>query len=168
MLTFGTQYSNILLDVDQTAVTISENTTAERILAVVDIPAGLMGANGKVVVSCLTSHTSSANNKNYRVYLGDRTGPVGGALAAGTSTAFTVFTATASTSGCGFVCHIGNRSDAAVNVGGVVSGRAVPAVNAVVTGTIDTSAAQKLVVTVQKATGTESVTLESIDVGVLK
>jgi len=151
-----------------TTVSITENTTAERIVAIVEIAAGMMGANGKLAGTAYFTHTSSTNSKTYKVYLGNGTGPIGGALTANTSTAFANFAATASTVGCAFDFFIGNVADQAVNKGGVCAVRAVPNNVSIQSGTINTAAAQRIIITATKATGTETVTLESLDVRLIK
>jgi hypothetical protein len=169
MLSFGTQLSIIPLACSNTAVTISENTTAEKILAIVDVPAGLIGANGKIIGTVAITHTSSANAKTYKVYLGNGSGAVGGSLTANTSTSFVSFAATASTTSCAFDFWIGNRASEAVNAGCLTAVRAAPNSASTVTGTINTAAAgQRIIITATKATGTESVSLESFDIMVKK
>jgi hypothetical protein len=105
--------------------------------------------------------SSTANTKTYKVYMGDGTGSVGGAFTAGTSTAFVSTTGTVSIAGCGIRFVIGNRT-AATNVGGSIAVRGVGANSAAVTGTINTALEQKIIVTVQKGVGTDTITLESI------
>jgi hypothetical protein len=169
MLTIGTPLGGAFtLSESSTAVTISENTTDERILAVIALPAGLLGLSGMMKGDVFISHTNSTNTKTYRVYLGNGNGSVGGALTVGTSTAFVVFNAQASTSSSGFSFWIGNRASQAVNAGGIYAGRAITANLSVATGTIDTSLAQKIIITGTKATGTETVTLENYNIRVMK
>lgn len=169
MLTIGTPLGSAFsLSESSTAVTISENTTNERILAIIPLPAGLLGLTGMLKGDVFITHTSAATNKTYKVYLGNGTGSVGGALTVGTSTAFVSFIAQQSTSSCGFSWWIGNRASQAVNAGGVYSGRAITANQAVVTGTINTALAQNIIITSTKATGTESVTLENYNIQVMK
>ena len=128
--------------------------TNENILATVTIPAGAMGLNGILRVYHAWTVTSSGNNKILRV----RFGGIGG-------TGFATNTLTTSVSAVG-ITHIANRGVANSQVGpsnassifqGVTSGTG----NALTTSSIDTSAATTLVLTGQKASAGETLTLES-------
>ena len=169
MLTFRSPFiSSSAVYNSNTDFTISDNTTAERIIAIVPIPAGIIGANGTIAGHVYFSHTSNGNAKTYKIYLGNGTGVLGGALTANTSTAFITAGASTTTTSIGFDFFIGNRASQAVNVGGILGTRSTGANIAVVTGTIDTSTAQNLIVTATKAVGTDSVTLETLNLRLFK
>lgn len=59
---------------DLTAAVSVTGTTAETTLATIPIPAGLIGAKGKVILYPLFSATNNANNKTVRVKLGGSSG----------------------------------------------------------------------------------------------
>lgn len=127
--------------------------TNENVLATITIPAGAMGLNGILRVYHSWTVTSSVNNKTLKVRLG---GIGGTAFAAGT------FTTSAAAIG---LTVISNRGAANSQVGppaatstfaGTVSGTG----NALTTASIDTSAATTLVLTGQKASSGETLTLE--------
>jgi hypothetical protein len=125
--------------------------TNENILATINVPAGAMGLNGILCVEWIMSHTNSANNKTLRVRLGGISG--------------TVFATFVNTTSGG---HRDNRQIAnrgAANSQACWSNGNTPfpgaVTNALTTGAIDTSVAQTLVITGQKATAGETLTLES-------
>ena len=123
--------------------------TNENTLATVTIPAGAMGLNGILRVTSLWSYTNSVNNKTLRIRLGG----IGG-------TSYLAVTATTS-SLFADVREIANRGAANSQVtksSGVQFGTSS---GAVVTGAIDTTAATTLVLTGQKASAGETLTLES-------
>lgn len=123
--------------------------TNENILATITIPAGAMGLNGQLRVTTLWTVTNSVNNKVIRVRLGG----IGG-------TAYLGNTLTTSASAAD-TRVISNRGAANSQVGwqsGLGTGGSSSAVQ---TSAIDTSAATTLVITGQKATAGETLTLES-------
>jgi hypothetical protein len=123
-----------------------------------------MGATGSLYGHVLTSQTSSASTKNIRVYLGNATGAVGGAITLNTSTAFVSAGISSNIASSGFSFMIGNRT-AATNVGGVFGARGTGQGLSVVTGTINTALAQNLIITIEKATaGTDTISLESLKI----
>lgn len=63
-------------------------TTAETILAVVKVPAGAMGKNGRVRTSSLWSMTNNANNKIFRTRFGSAANLAGVAMGAMTLSNF--------------------------------------------------------------------------------
>lgn len=124
--------------------------TNENILATINIPAGAMGLNGILRFETIWSHTNGANNKTGRVRLGG----IGG-------TVFYNFTNT-TTGGNRDNRQIANRGAANSQVcwgsGNSPWGNAS---SPTTTGTIDTSAATTLVITGQKASAGDTLTLES-------
>jgi hypothetical protein len=123
--------------------------TNEDILAQFVIPAGSMGINGVVMVHTLWSFTNSINAKTARVRLGGITGMIAQAVAC------------ASQLSGQFVTWIANRSAFASQITGAAALTADGLSTAAnVTGTIDMSVQQTVVITAQKATGGETMTLE--------
>lgn len=124
--------------------------TNENILATVTIPAGAMGANGRLRITTQWTVTNSGNNKTLRARLGG----IGG-TAYLSSTQTTVATVRDQR-------EIGNRNSQASQVGALISGGGFGTTsNAAVTSTVDTSAETTVVITGQKATAGEALTLES-------
>ena len=124
--------------------------TAETVLGTVAIPAGAIGPNGMIRVTTLWSVTNSANNKVLRARLGG----IGG----------TQFFSTTQTTVATYndpVRLIQNRNSQSSQIGRGASTTGAGSTAAVVTGTIDTSAAQDLVFTGTLANSGETVTLES-------
>lgn len=145
-----------ILGASGTAVSAGANTT-ENTLATVIIPAGAMGTNGILRVTTLWSYTNSANNKTKRVRLGG----IGG-------TAFLelINTTQASTMN---IKMIANRDVANSQVTfNNQSGGAGNTTGGVTTGSIDTTASQTLVITGQKASSGETLTLESYIVELIR
>ena len=133
----------------------STAVTTEEVLATISIPAGLLGANGRLRFKTDGSLTSSANNKTLRVRLGGLAGTV--------ISAFTYTT----TSGWQMEGHVQNRNSASSQWANSWGQRATDTVMAVfpsATAAINTSAAVDLVITSQKATAGETFTLESYSV----
>jgi hypothetical protein len=126
--------------------------TSENILATIAIPAGLLGISGRVEIMMGFSVTNNANAKTIRARLGG----IGGTILATASPA--------SVGGAGFLWTIANRGAANSQYGGPGNygiGAGGPA-----TAAIDTTAAQDLVITIQKATGADAVTLDQYEVKV--
>ena len=131
------------------AVTAPSNDTNENILATVTIPAGAIGANGWVRIQSLWTRTNNANTITLRA----RIGGIGGTLVLNYGTA--------SVAGHHDIRTIWNRN--AQNSQLIHSGLGTGGwgnSGAVATGAIDTSAETTLVLTAQKATGTDTAALE--------
>lgn len=130
------------------------NTTSEEALATVTLPAP--GPNGGYEIRTVWTMTNGANAKTPRVRLGGISG-----------TAFLNAAKTTIASNSD-IHRIRNRGATNSQVG---SGSASVAVgdsgSAIVTGALDWSAALDLVITGQKAVGTETLTLESYEVWLL-
>jgi hypothetical protein len=137
----------------------STNVTSEEVLATIAVPAGAIGANGFLAVETTWSLTNNANAKTPRVRFG----------ASGAGTGGTAFWAPAYASGLNGHgrCKIQNRnatnSQVAHNAPGAVTSYGLGSV-AIVTAAIDTTAATEICITSQKATGTDTMTLESYTV----
>lgn len=150
----GVPRSAILLAASAVAVSHTGDTN-ETALATIAIPAGAMGLSGGLHIYTTWSMTNSGNNKNPRVRLGGIAG-----------TAFLGATFTTSATLHDFR-RIRNRGAANSQVGGTGATTGVPigaTSVAVITGTIDTSQAQDLVLSGQLALGTETLTLENYEV----
>lgn len=124
--------------------------TSENILATINIPAKAMGINGALRVTTLWTMTNSVNNKTTSIRLGGISG--------------TAFLALVNTTAASLmnIKVIQNRGAANSQVSfNSASGGNNTTTGAVTTGSIDTSAAQTLVITGQKASSGETLTLES-------
>lgn len=139
---------------DQSAVAlVAPANTAENILVTTVIPGGIMGINGMLEVVTLWSMTNGINVKTYRVRLNGIAG--------------TIYQTIVGTSLAQFITKVKilNRGSLASQVG------ADPALNgygssaaALVTSTINMAVDVPLVITAQKATGGDTVTLEAYSV----
>lgn len=123
--------------------------TSENILATVNIPGGAMGLNGKLRVYTSFTVTSSGNNKILRVRLGG----IGGTVHYGVTVTTTV--------NINDMRIISNRGAANSQVSpGANSASFGQSNTGIVTAAIDTSAATTLVITGQKASAGETLTLD--------
>lgn len=122
--------------------------TNENTLATIAIPAGIMGVNGILRVTTLWTVTNSVNNKILRTKLG--------------STDYGAVTVTTSV-GYREQRQIHNRNSASAQVAFVQANGATfgGAAGSNVTGTENTANALNLLLTGQKASGGETLTLES-------
>lgn len=130
-------------------------STSETTLATVSIPAGAMGANGRLSIEALWGATNNANNKTSRIRFS------GGA---GTEF-FTLTTASYATFSIEKIIH---NLTASSQIGGI-SGNGTAGGYGVVTGatvssSVDTSAATTLLFTGQLATGTDTINLHAFKV----
>jgi len=124
------------------------NTTAETTYATITVPANAMGANGSLLIWELWSYTNSANSKTMRVRFSGGSGTIFASAAASASVLMNV------------LAKIQNRGATNSQVGtpatiGTAAGTAA------VTSSVDTTASATVVLTGQKATGTETLELES-------
>lgn len=127
--------------------------TNENTLATVSIPAGAMGANGTLRVTTKWTATNNANSKTVRYKLGGTQFGAGFVNSAATLV---------------HMVMIDNRNAANSQIGHNNNSTAFgTSSTAFTTGTVDTSAAQDLIITAQKATGTDTMTLESYTVEVI-
>jgi hypothetical protein len=126
-------------------------STAETALASVSIPAGAMGANGFIRVTSQWSNNNNGNNKTGRIRFGGLSG-----------TLYFIFTNSTQITYLDVPRTISN-----VNAENAQKGRGTQATgaggsgNAIVTSTLDTSAAVELVFTGQLANAADSLVLES-------
>ena len=132
----------------QSAVAASHTgNTNETTVATINIPAGSAGANGRIEVKAEFTFPSSANIKTLRIKLGATT------LWSGTPTTATHFDVSLS---------IANRNSASSQRWRALhssSGNTVGDTSG--TASVDTSASVDITITVQLASGAETVTLES-------
>ena len=133
---------------------INSSITTETAMATVTIPAGLMTANGSLVVTSLWSIPNNANAKILRLRLGGTGGTayMNLSLAGGNLT----FSAQHVIRNRGAMNSQVGGSTTAVSYGTQTS--------AVVTGAIDMTASQTLLLTGQTATGGDTITLEGYTV----
>ena len=123
--------------------------TAELALATVNIPAGAMGLNGRLRIETSWTFTNSSNNKTLKI----RFGGIGGTA---------LFSTVRTTSDNHFeIRSIANRNSASSQVSQGAGSNFGGFTGGLSTATIDTSAATTLVITGQKATAGETLTLES-------
>lgn len=143
------------------AATGMSNTgnTVETTVATVTIPAGAMGANGILRITSLWSFSpNNGNTKTPRVRLNGLAGTI------------YLGTATASVVSAHFPTIIRNRNATNSQIGYVANTPTQFGTNnaALVTSAIDTTASVDIVFTGQLATGTDTITLESYLVEILK
>lgn len=150
------EQTHTILAASAVAASMGANTS-EGALATIAIPAGAMGLNGILRVTTLWAYTNSGNNKIMRIRLGGISG-----------TAFLELTITTQASTTN-IKMIANRGSASSQVTfNSQSGGTGNTTGAVTTGTVDTSVAQDLVITGQKASAGETLTLESYIVELIR
>ena len=132
-------------------------TTSETAMATVAIPAGAMGANGIIKVTSLWTYPSSANTKTLRIRLGGLAGTAYHGYVAST----TLFHHT--------MDIIRNRNSQSSQVSGPLNNAAsfTAGSASVATGSVDTSAAQDLVLSGQLSSAAETLVLEGYTVEVI-
>jgi len=136
-----------VLGVSGAAVSCAADT-AENTLATVTIPAGVMGTNGVLRVTTLWSYTNSANNKTLRINFG------------GTAYLSNVATTTVAVQALVMIRNRGvtnsqvGFTNATFSAIGTTTGT-------LTTSSVDTTSAQSLTITGQKASAGETLTLES-------
>jgi hypothetical protein len=142
----------------QSAVAVPlTGSTAETVMATVTIPAGVMGANDSIRIRALWSYPNSADDKIVRVRLNGISG-----------TAYHGQTLTTSASYL-TVVQIYNRGVTNSQVGqSLTNSGSGSSTNAVVTSSIDMTAAVSLVLTGQLETAAETLTLEAYTVELVK
>lgn len=136
--------------------TVDAGGTGEIALAQVKIPGGILGSNGVLRVTTIWSYTNNGNNKTFRIRLGGMGG-----------TTFLSITNT-TTASMHDVREIFLRNATGSQVSPAGAGAVAGANgNAVSNGSIDTTSDQILVITGQKGTGTDTITLEAWMVEIL-
>jgi len=137
-----------------TAAVASTNTTAEQTLATFTLPAGILGTNGNFRVYVAGTFTSSGNNKTLRIRLGGVSGTIIGTVVYTTNVVSGYFydsvTKNVNSAFAQFSTGIGTRTaDLVATTSGFVA------------SSVDTSSAVDIVITCEKATGTETFTVQS-------
>lgn len=124
--------------------------TTEDILATITVPANSMGANGMLRITTLWSFTNSANLKTMRVRFGG---------ASGTQYVLLSFN-TALTASYSQIL-IGNRNATDSQVGPMAGSTSFSTnANSPITSSVDTTAETSIVLSGQKASSGETITLE--------
>jgi len=148
----------LILGVSGTIASAGANTT-ENILATVTIPGGLMGPNGQLWVYTLWNYTNSANSKTMRVRLNG----------AGSTQAFAITqTATTQMADLRIIQNAGAQNSQIFFDRGSVPHPGATSVGVNTTAAIDTSVTTSLVITGQKATAGETLSLVSWSVQLIR
>jgi hypothetical protein len=147
--TWGVVGGSVVLGAYGADLTVTAASTSEVDLVTLDIPAGLMGLNGQLVVTHFWEATNNANVKTMRVKLGG-TAFFANAVGVNSNAIFLppqtiIWNRNSQSSQMAFAAANGNTT--------VATGTAKT------TGTVDTSAATTLVISGQKATGSDTLTL---------
>jgi hypothetical protein len=148
----------LVLGVSGTAASAGANTT-ENILATVTLPGGTMGPNGQLWVYTLWNYTNSANNKTLRVRLGGAGGTQALAITHTTSTQFADLRV---------IQNAGVQNSQIFFDRGSTPHPGATSTGVNTTAAIDTSATTTLVITGQKATAGETLTLVSWSVQLIR
>lgn len=127
--------------------------TNENTLATITIPGGAMGANGIVRITTVSSHTNSGNTKILRIKYG--------------GTTFASLSVTTSVT-VRHTLNIFNRNATNSQVGQSTSIAFGTSAGAATTASINTTAAVTILITGQNGLGSETITLESYLVEVIK
>lgn len=139
----------------QSAVAVSGAAdTNENALATITIPADLLGPSGMLRLRSALTWTNSANNKTLRIRFSGAAGTI-------------LYTSTVTTGG-GEVVYVGHMANIATNsqvFRGVSEGSTTQ--NSGGTSTVDTTATTTLLITAQKVTGSETVTLNRFSLEIL-
>lgn len=128
--------------------------TNEDILATVTIPANMLGANGRLSIKAMWSTTNNSNGKTVRIRLGGISGTIYFTNVVTTSMSYTAAT------------EIWNANSASSQVGAVNSHTFGdgPSSLALQTSAIDTTQTVTLVITGQKASSGDTITLTAFSV----
>ena len=147
-----------VLAVSGTAASAAADTL-ENVLATITIPAGSIGANGQLWVYTLWSYTNSANIKTMRVRLGGASGTQALAISQNTSTHFADLR---------IIQNVNAENSQIFFDRGSVPHPGATSVGTSITAAIDTSAATTLVLSGQKASAGETLTLSAYSVMVVR
>jgi hypothetical protein len=148
--------SNTAYVLAKSAVAASNTAvTTEEALATITIPANAMGPNGFLRIFTAWTFTNSANTKTFRVRLGGISGTVFWQAAISTQNVFRDIFLIANRNATN--SQVGSHIVAAETAGGLGQ---LGGGNLYQTGTIDTSASTTLVITGQKGSSGETLTLE--------
>lgn len=136
--------------------TVHTGDTNVTTLATINVPANTLGPNGRLRISALLRFIGTTNTKKAIITFG--------------GTTFVSTTSVSASLSAWVVTDIANRNatDAQVAHASTLAGPAGNAAGDIVTGTIDTTADQSIVIAGQLTDGADSVALESYVVEVLK
>ena len=135
------------------SVPVSTSSTSVVTLATITIPAGLLGANGKLKIYPLWSTTNNANVKTLRAVF--------------SGSVCTTMTSQSVPNNSGLVIIRNTNNEAAQKCSsGLVAGIGASS-GSIAAPTVDTSAATTLVISGQLAVGTDTLTLEDLFVEVV-
>lgn len=148
----------IVLAASSAAVNAPSSDTNENILATITIPANLMGLNGQVDIVSFWTMTNSVNNKTFNTRIGGIGGTIMGANIFTTQTIFRDHVIISNRGAANSQVSSKSNAQEGNNAGSIGP---LGGTNAFQTAVIDTTAATTIVLTATKATGTETVTLES-------
>lgn len=150
-------FTSVPIVLQKSAVAASvTGTVGETVLATISIPAGRMGANGRVEVWATFSNGTSGNSKTFRARFG--------ALASGTAGTQLWTSANTTNPVLASIFGIANRNSASSQVGiGVPSGTTGLGASTLQypTTAINTGSASEIVITGQLANAADTITLES-------
>lgn len=127
--------------------------TTEDVVKTISLAAGQMGKNGLILLSLILSCTNSATVKTVRIRLGG----IGGTVLA------TIVLTSLSGGRGSYTLQNRNLQNSQLFDGIFTTDTPSQALTSRVPSAIDTSAATTLVVTIQKATGSDTVTVESFN-----
>lgn len=151
----GSSYPTYILAQSGTAVSGAADTN-ENTLATITVPANAMGPNGQLRIWTDWTWSNTADDKTARIRFSGASG--------------TIFLTVLGTTSVGLaaITLISNQNNAAVQRGGITgSGPFAVRTAAAVTAAVDTTAATTIVITGQKETGTDTLTLDRYVVEVL-
>jgi hypothetical protein len=140
------------------AVTAPLSDTSEQVLATITVPANTLGLNGVLRIHTRWNFTTSANIKSMRVRFSGAAGAQHAAVSATAATSAILET------------RIANAGSTSAQVGHtmlVSNGTASPGVGGAA-GVVDTTAATTIVISGEKALGSETLTLTAYMVEVVK
>lgn len=143
----------------QSAGTVSTTaTTSEEVLATITIPANAMGANGCVEIWSTWNYTNSANTKTCRV----RAGGIAGTslFSSGPTTTNTLMRVT-------HWANTGSTNSQKTSSSSGQAGAVSTSTGTLVTTAIDTTASVDIVITGQKASAAETLSLEFYQVNLM-
>lgn len=133
-------------------------TTSEEVLATITIPANAMGANGCVEIWASWSYTNSANSKTCRI----RAGGI-----AGTSLFSTAPTTTNTLMRVTHWANTGATNSQKTSSSSGQAGAVSTSTGTLVTTSVDTTASVDIVITGQKASSGETLSLEFYQVNLM-
>jgi hypothetical protein len=136
------------------------NDTNENVLATINVAANTLGSNGRLIIETWWSVNNTVDAKTVRVRFNGAAGTqylsVSLASTVGFHATTTIAAANSTSAQFGFS-----------NNGGQAGGWGTSS-NAVITGAVDTTAATSIVLSTQKATGTDTMTLRGYEVWYVK